>query len=567
MKKLIKDYFPLTTVLVAAVLFGSLYVANLEKVNAPARIESDPADFDLVTTGTIHDNQAIYDYDSTIYDVYLRVFPTKDESGTTLVFDDFQKHEALDHDYNPVLNCNIQILDEDQSLDPMIVTSMTNATIRVRGNSARGEAIKSYKIKMDDDTNGFKGQYSLNINKHMDDITRVTQKFCTDLLALTNTLISYRTNFMRVYILDDAKNSNEYEYYGLFTNSEQANKTYLGIHNLGSSSNLYKAEDFSFNQDDRLKSTANPLYKKKDFEEVLSIMEGDSNHEPLLAMIDAINDNSLGMDDLFGQYLNQDNYLDFLAFNILVGGDDILNHNFLIYNPNNSTTFYLIPYDFDKNMQVEDASYIPYSLMGGQKYNMSPLHHKFLTSENGFAQLKQRVLELKDKFLTSDIQVLLDSYQEVLSKTIYLSPDLSSLKQTPSQTLAYLQSYPELIEDNYTRFLNAFDYPAPIFTATPVFNQDRTLHLAWDNSYSYQGLDLHYQVRIYNDYAKSTIIYQNDSVIDTATDTDVTFGPGTYYLEVNSVDSAGHVQPSLEHFEFKSTEFVYVSGLMEFTLQ
>ena len=67
------------------------------------------------------EDKSIYeDVNNKIYDVYISVFPTKNASGELLDFSSFGKHVSRDHTYNPTLNCNIQILDENETLDPLL---------------------------------------------------------------------------------------------------------------------------------------------------------------------------------------------------------------------------------------------------------------------------------------------------------------------------------------------------------------------------------------------------------------------------------------------------------------
>ena len=154
---------------------------------------------------------------------------------------------------------------------------------------------------------------------------------------------------MRLWIRDTSlpKEQQEFKYYGLYTEIEQPNKTYLEARGLSSSGNMYKARDFSFRLDDVLKDVDNPGYDEEAFETVLSIREAD-NHKKLLEMLEAVNDETNDFEEVFHKYFNEDNYLTWLAFNLLMGNDDIINHNFIIYNPSNSQTWYFIPWDLQK---------------------------------------------------------------------------------------------------------------------------------------------------------------------------------------------------------------------------
>ena len=177
-----------SVVLAAAVLLAVLYVKNqipVEKVpeTQPSSLEDWTLEGSALNGVPLEEDKGIYEQNNNIYDVYISVFPTKDSDGNMLDFSAFDKHTSRDHTYNPTLNCNIQILNEGETLDPLMSLDQKNATIRVRGNSSRGDKYKSYKVKLDEEAETFFGQSNLNINKHSEDITKIATKLETDLLT------------------------------------------------------------------------------------------------------------------------------------------------------------------------------------------------------------------------------------------------------------------------------------------------------------------------------------------------------------------------------------------------
>ena len=63
------------------------------------------------------------------------------------------------------------------------------------------------------------------------------------------------------------------------------------------------------------------------------------------------------------------------------------------------------------------------------------------------------------------------------------------------------------------------------------------------------------------------VIYETGDLIENSVDTAIGFEPGTYYLKVTALDSAGNEQISLEHYEFKGERFIYENGVLEFTVE
>ena len=561
-------------VVLALAGFLALYIDSLITVEEPweeQEAESSLEDWTVEESAAngqpLRENQNIYEPDNAIYDVYISVFPTKDENGEMLDFSAFDLHKGLDHSYNPTLNCNIQFLPQDGKLDPLINLDDTNATIRVRGNSARAAEYKSYKIKLQGDYFDFQGQTTLNINKHAKDYSKVTAKFCSDVTMQVPNLPGYRTNFMRLWIRDTSlpKEEQTFRYYGLYTHTEQPNKKYLEARGLSSNCSLYKARDFSFKSAPEICDVDDPHYSEQDFERVMGIREG-KDHQKLLQLLEVCNDPTISIEELMHTYFNEDNYLTWLAFNILVGADDILNHNYLLYNPDNSMTWYFIPWDMDANMQFRPDEK-PVSLRAGQNLNQVSVHRRYFQESGNLEKLDNKMQELMAGPLSQEnVSSLVEGYLPVLEQIYPLEPDLGLLRMTPQETLEKLKSYPQMVQDNYHLFLQAFQYPSPMFVAMPQRNENGTIHLSWDPSYSYQGRTVTYRVQLANDCHMQNILFEQKDLITTELDADVDLEPGTYYLKVFAKDSEGNEQIALEHYEFAGATFIYEPGVLEFKL-
>lgn len=565
--------------LVFAGVFGVLYrkealvIEKSDKIQQQYSLNDWTVENSSMNASHLVEDKRIYpdEPNNELHDVYISVFPTKDENGEMIDFSSFDLHTPRDHSYNPTLNCNIQILDEGGTIDPLLNLDAKNATIRVRGNSSRGDEYKSYKVKFTGENMEFEGQTVLNLNKHSEDYSKITTKFCTDVLQGMDDMVSYRTNFMRVWIRDASlpKDEQKFVYYGLFTHIEQPNKSFLEARGLSTSCEMYKARDFSFQLTDSIKDVDDPDYSEADFEMVLGIREANS-HEKLLEMLEAVNDETRDFEEVFETYFDEDNYLTWLAFNLLVGGDDILNHNFIIYSPTNSQKWYFITWDYDSNLAPETRSWLPDSLKGGQKLNQVVLHRRYLRIPGSLEKLEKKMDELMETaFSEENIKRLTDGYKPVLNQTMWLEPDIGLLRadMTPADLFPYIDGFRENIERHYNDFKTAFQYPTPMFVSMPDKNEDGTLHLAWDSSYSYQQRPITYRVQIASDCHMKNILYEQSDIYTNSIDTDMTFEPGIYYLKVFAVDSEGNAQVSLEHYEFAGAEFIYENGVLEFEVE
>lgn len=577
MKKIRMNEKPAMALLagVAAIIFGILYVNSQIPIEKPGNgadagmIENwDIASSDANDKG-LHEDKGIYEQDSNIYDVYISVFPTKDDEGAMLDFSSFSLHSARDHSYNPILNCNIQILNEGEKIDPLLDLDHKNATIRVRGNSSRGATYKSYKVKLEEEAGTFFGQKNLNINKHSGDVSKISTKLQTDLLAKMDNVAGYRTYFMRLWIRDASlpKQEQEFVYYGLYTEIEQPNKTYLETRGLSNNAVMYKASDFGFAMNDVLRNVDDPEYSEEAFESVLSIREA-KNHEKLLEMLEAVNDTTRDFKDVFQTYFDEDNYLTWLAFNLLMGNEDITNHNYILYSPENALTWYFIPWDFDGALvfgEYRGTYSQPESLRGIQTLNTGILHRRYFRMDGSVEKLDKKMQELLDTAITEQrLKELTDSYIPVLKKTMTLYPDIGLLDMSPKKLIPYINDMYSGILDNYEAFHKALEYPAPVFIAKPERLSDGTVKFMWDAAYSYQGRPVTYNIRVYEDIKMQKMVFEETGIDQTEYIYTGELPEDTYYLKITAVDSQGNEQLSLEH---AGREHDFTFGLMEFTIE
>lgn len=566
---------------IAFILFGLLYRENQIKIESVVQEEKGSTTLSEWTVEEselngvpLVEDKSIYEFDAGIHDVYINVFPTEDSAGNMLNFDSFDLHQSRDHSYNPVLDCNIQILEAGQTLDPIIPTNVKNATIRVRGNSSRGDTYKSYKVKLEEDAKTFHGLSTFNINKHSEDVMKVSTKMCTDLLVDIPDITSFRTYFFRVWICDASEPADQqkYRYYGLYTDIEQPNKSYLTTRNLSDDAVMYKASNFSFHMDENLKNVTDEGYSQEAFEDVLSIREG-TDHTKLLEMLADVNDETRDFQEIFDTYFNEENYLTWLAFNLLTGNDDIINHNFILYSPNNSKTWYFFAWDFDGALHYGDYESslmkLPDSLKGGQKLNQNVLYRRYLQLPGSIEKIEKKMQTLLDDYITEEkVNSLLAAYTPVLEETMPLYPDIELLEMPPNELDSYMYGVYDYMESNLEMFRYASQFPRPMFLDKPKQNANNTVHFSWEPSYSYQGNTITYNLTVADDYDMNHILLEEKGLAVPEYDSAISFEPGTYYLKVTAVDSKGNEQLNMERYETMLTDLkgLNVNGVLQFTV-
>lgn len=553
-----KNFMVVLAVILAVGVFADLYIGTRNQVDEEPEDTTELDDWTLENSPLnglpLVENKTIYKVDQPddLDTLYITVFPTETEEGV-IDFSIFDLHESLNQDFNPILYANITLGDSNGKLSVLADTTLVNGTIRVRGNSTRGAAFKSYKLRFTSENGNYKGFTILNLNKHVYDPSKIANKFSFDMMSQLDHMASLRTNFVKVYIRDASlpTSQQKYVYYGLYTNIEQPNKDFLRSHGLDVDASLYKATSFEFREYPALKNTDDPDYDRAAFEKILEIREGN-DHTKLLEMLKDVNDMDLDFATTFAKYFNEDNYLTWLSMNILLGNEDVLSQNFFLYNPTNSLTWYFLPWDYDGTFKfgiAESEHKAPTPMQGIQRLTAITLHRRYFSNPQNLEKLTDRMDELlATTFSKANVIKTVDQYWPVMQATLGKVPDVGLLGMEPNQLRSYIHGFYDEIKSNYDDYKLALKYPTPIFTATPVKNTDGSVTFAWETSVDFDGDLLTYSVRLAKDPGMTQIIFSQKNLVDTTWTYTGTL-KGTYYLEVRITDSQGNTQYSLDTYE------------------
>ncbi len=225
----------------------------------------------------LQDNLAIYQSDDpgSVVTLFLTIKQGNSSDGTDHTWEqinDFTKYWGL-NDQTVVpekTEAVVQFGDENGPLPGEVgYGALTpNASIQVRGAVLSLAPQKSYKVELFDSAGTWRGQSTINLNKHVFDNARYRNKLSFDLLKGVPNMLSFRTQFVHVYVKDETLDPPQIEFvdYGLFTQVEQPNKRYLESRFLDSEGQLYKANDFEFYRyPDQIRPINEPLYDKDIF--------------------------------------------------------------------------------------------------------------------------------------------------------------------------------------------------------------------------------------------------------------------------------------------------------------
>jgi spore coat protein H len=475
---------------------------------------------------------------------------------------------------SPKLDVIIQVGDETGPTKGSLGAqeNLTNASIEIRGNSSKVVAQKSYKIKLSDNAGLWNGQSVINLNKHIDDITRVRNKLSFDYFKDIPNFTSLRTQFVNLHIKDLTGETPDTEYvdYGLFTQIEQPNKRFLNSHGLHPNSNLYKANLFEFFEyPDQLKLATDPEYNKNEFESVLQI-KGSEDHTNLLAMLEAVNDFEHNINDVVDQYFNRENYLTWLAVNILLGNIDTDAQNYYLYNPLNSEKFYFLPWDYDAawGQQKEESTKIKGFTakwqLGISNYWGSVLHQRFFKDPENVEDLSAKLEELSTVFSEQRTEEYLEKYYPIVSEYINRSPDLDDLPFRLEKFEESFWNLKNIPEENKQTYYDNLENPMPVYLGTPEMVNENYL-FQWDPSYDLQGDDLTYDFQVSQSPNFSEAYVNRQALSGTSIEIPAKdLKKGKNYWRVVIKDSKGNTQEAFDRLEIDN---VYYNGLLEFHVE
>lgn len=444
------------SVILAVILFLCLYYINIirfygedsEVLGSPKAINS---------SSKFVENKNVYsDYNQgEITKAYITVFPTTDKDGNRIDFSSFNLLSNWSDEENPILDTNIQFVRNDHEYVEYQART-ANSTIRVRGD--RSNPLKSYRVKFMDGIKVLGGQAVFNIDKNIGDPSRIANKLAHDIIMDIDNISGFRTNFLEVYIKDDSLDREEriFNSYGLYTHTEQPNKTYLRSRGLDDKGSLYYAENFQFDLAPELKSRDDDDYDEQSFETVLRIREG-KEHTKLLKMLNDLNDESKDFNAIFNTYFNEENYLTWLGINILLGNYDALSNGYLLYNPSNSSVWYFMPWEFDgifKWMEEEGEDYPSFL----EQMDDLVLHRRYMEEEGSLDKLKEKIDQLvREPFSKKNVKRIRKTYKPILYDIMNRYPDNVLSDFTLNEYFNYIDLIDEKILLNYEEFIDYYD--------------------------------------------------------------------------------------------------------------
>ncbi|WP_138494562.1 exopolysaccharide Pel transporter PelG [Paenibacillus pinistramenti] len=516
------------------------------------------------SASTLTEDKRIYerDNDSEVDTLYMTVLP-QEQSGDQADLDWYQLNRITSR----MDEGSLKIIFQEGAADGSGPTkgsfgysaNGSNGTISLRGNTARYASQRSYKINLSDQAGLWNDQSTINLNKHSYDPSRLRNKLSFDLFETIPGMTSLRTRFVHLYVKDLSDGgtpaSVKYEDYGLYTQIEQPNKTFLKNHWLDPYGELYKATMFEFLEyPDDLKSQDDPQYDKAMFETHLEI-RGREDHTKLLDMLADVNNMSIPINEVIEKHFDLDNYLTWLACNILMDNMDTDAQNFLLYSPLNSDKWYFLPWDYDGAWELQRSinSIGPYN-SGISNYWSVKLHNRFFRSQENVQLLENKIDEIYKKYINSKtVSDLIAKYSPITEKYAAQSPDRDFFPALVGDIPEDMKAISEVPERSIQRFKEDLQKPKPFFL-NDLQQEAAGAVFSWDASFDLQGDDLTYTFTLAKDPLFTKIVKQTSTANTSLTVAGL--ASGTYYWKVTASDGNGHSQIAFDiYYDSENTPY------------
>lgn len=525
----------------------------------------------------LHEDKSVYaedDPDSLVY-FYVTVRYGSEARGTNHTFNEvnnairFVDDTHVDNDvYAEAL---VQVGDDTGPQPGMLGYGETdsNATIRIRGNSSSTMPQKSYKLSLNDEAGTWRGQSNIALDKHVFDATRIRNKLYFDLAKNLSDVPSIRTQFVRLFIKDETSGATEFVDYGLFTQDEVPTKKYLANHGLDRAGYLYKVINFNWEPNDLIKDFDDDGFDQAAMDTVISC-RGRTDNKRLIETIDAVNDTTQDINDILDTYFDRENYMQWLAFNLLMGNRDTTMQNYYLYSPLNGSKWYFIPWDGDTSlMRTEYASESGTPIAdwewGIANYWGVMLHQRVLKNERCRAELKQTIEKMHEWLNGDTVRDMAHAYYETVKPYLYTMPDSLNLQHTEAEVERLVDSLSTEVDENYERTMESMDSPMPFWLYDAEVEGDQ-VSLGWSAAYDFEGGSFTYDVTVSRYPDMRDPLFSQQGL--TATEVSIpkeTLGTGELFWCVTAKREDGTTVNAMNQIQVGDD--AYYLGVYRFTLQ
>lgn len=426
-----------------------------------------------------------------------------------------------------------------------------NIGFRLRGNTSRNSAKKSFKVSFNSFEKGrdLKGFEKMNLNGEHNDPTITRAKLCWDLMNSLH-LPATRTNHVELYINN--------EYYGLYLNVEHIDEEFVELRFGNKDGNLYKC---LWPADLKYKGDNPDAYKeehsgRRTYE--LKTNESEDDYTGLARFIKVLNQTSSSLfEEEIEKIFDVNSYLRALAVEVLVAHWDnygINQNNFYLYDNPANGKFYYIPYDLDNTLGVDffDEDWADWNIYSW--YNDDrPLTKRILAVEKyreEFTRVTDRLL--REEFLPSKLDPRIDELKALIQDAAerdefrtydygFSISDFNKSFETRLDQFHVRYGLKEYIARRHETALSQLDEVIPLstHTAAPQFNLfPNPAHQTFEIQFESPSATNHLYIYTMDGKMVWTETYRERNV-----SIDHKLSPGTYIISTQAEGASNYQSP------------------------
>ncbi len=392
-----------------------------------------------------------------------------------------------------------------------LIDTVENVGFRLRGNTSREAAKKSFKVSFNTFSNTqWQGLEKLNLNGQHNDPSLIRTKLCWDMIREAG-LPGARTAYVKLYINDEFK--------GVYLNVEHYDENFAAAYfdNQGDGNLfkcLYPADlDFLGSNPDLYKMTP---FGSRAYDLKTNMYEDD--YTDLAEFIAELNNSSSSqLICNLQEHFNIDDYLKYAALEVLQGHWDgyiFNNNNYYLYHDQKTDRINWIAYDLDNTLGIDwfDMSWANRNIYNwDQSGTNRPLYEILIENQQLRNQFSHYISQYKNQFFEPTwAETKAIAYQEMLIDAV-------------ESDLYYNLDYGFSMQD----FLNAYDQAwgnhvttsIQEYIATRKFNAELQLdditsfvevHDIWDNSPALSNIII--GAEIIGSPSEVNVLYSTDGI-------------------------------------------------------
>lgn len=232
------------------------------------------------------------------------------------------------------------------------VDTVLNIGFRIRGNTSRSSAKKSFKVSFNTFVQGreYFGLDKMNLNGEHNDPSIMRSKLSWDIFKAYD-VPAPRANHIKLFINED--------YYGLYINVEHIDNEFVQDRFGGEEGNLYKSlypADLSYISENPDDYKWSPEWADRRVYDLKTNTEED-DYSDLAYLISFLeHSDETEFKNQIEDYINVDGVLRWMAIDILTGNWDNYwynQNNYYLYFNTNDQRFEFIPYDYDNTFGID----------------------------------------------------------------------------------------------------------------------------------------------------------------------------------------------------------------------